>query len=493
MITQKASPQPKTDEKVANVPSESSCQPREQEKILSVRNLKTQFFTYDGIVQALDGITFDLYKGETLGIVGETGCGKSVMASSVMRLIPDPPGRIVDGEIVFKCVNLLQDLDKEAKITVQKHGAKIRRNKRLIAKREAFMRTIRGKEIAMIFQEPMSALNPVFTAGQQISESIILHQKSDLCDAILASGNVKPWLVPWLKRMKAADELYRRVMEIELCPEDAKPKDAKETKSKYRSVSLPLRIAMNTPILKRMLMRPLEAEAMKRAQKMLELVNIPDPAKVVNQFPHELSGGMQQRVMIAMALSCNPSLLIADEPTTALDVTIQAQILELMRELKRKVGASIMLITHDLGVIAETCSRVAVMYAGNIVECSTVENVFASPMHPYTRGLISSIPKPGIEKDGLAIIKGSVPNLITPPSGCRFHPRCNYAMERCMKEKPRLVKVAQGHEVACFLYDKCGEPQKSQSNATDVKGAGINSAKEEKYPEPAKAHKEAVQ
>ena len=428
-----------------------------KEKILSIRNLKTHFFTYDGVVQALDGINLDMYKGETLGIVGETGCGKSVMANSIMRLIPDPPGRIVEGEIIFKGVNLLEDIEKEAKIKVLKHGAKINRNKKLIAKREAFMRTIRGKEIAMIFQEPMSALNPVYTAGQQISESIILHQKSELCDTILSNGRCKSWQIPWIRRIKESDELNRKILEKELRPESSDEEELEKLRKMERRVSLPLRMMLRIPILNKMLMKPIEEEAMKRAQQMLNLVNIPDPAKVIKQYPHELSGGMQQRVMIAMALSCNPSLLIADEPTTALDVTIQAQILELMKELKRKVGASIMLITHDLGVVAETCSRVAVMYAGNIVECAEIKEIFSKPMHPYTKGLLSSIPKGGKKKEELVIIKGSVPNLITPPSGCRFHPRCNYATERCAKEKPKLRKVSEGHEVACFLYEEAKE------------------------------------
>ncbi|MEM2899547.1 MAG: ABC transporter ATP-binding protein [Thermoplasmata archaeon] len=447
--TSKPEPKPEFTESI-----EKEYGKKEKEKILSIRNLKTQFFTYDGVVQALDGINLDMYKGETLGIVGETGCGKSVMANSIMRLIPDPPGRIVEGEIIFKGVNLLKDIEKEATIKVLKHGARIKRNKKLIAKREAFMRTIRGKEIAMIFQEPMSALNPVYTAGQQISESIILHQKSELCDVILTNGKCKKWQIPWIKRIKELDELNKKILEKELQPEVGHEEELKKLYKIERKVSLPLRIVLRVPILSKMIMKPIEEEAMKRAQQMLTLVNIPDPAKVLKQYPHELSGGMQQRVMIAMALSCNPSLLIADEPTTALDVTIQAQILELMKELKRKVGASIMLITHDLGVVAETCSRVAVMYAGNIVECAEVKEIFSKPMHPYTKGLLSSIPKGGKKKEELVIIKGSVPNLITPPSGCRFHPRCNYATERCSKEKPRLTRVSEGHEVACFLYEE---------------------------------------
>jgi peptide/nickel transport system ATP-binding protein len=318
--------------------------------LLEVKNLKTQFRTDDGTFLAVDDISFSLEKGKTLGIVGESGCGKSVTSLSIMRLIPTPPGKIVGGEILFNGKNLLAISEEE-------------------------MRKIRGNEIAMIFQEPMTSLNPVFTCGYQIAEAIALHQKG------LNSKQV---------REKTID--------------------------------------------------------------MLKLVGIPEPDKRVDEYPHQLSGGMRQRVMIAMALSCNPSLLIADEPTTALDVTIQAQILELVRKLQREFNASMILITHDLGVVAETCDFVAVMYAGRIVEYGAVEDIFYRPRHRYTKGLLDSIPhfETGHRRDRLETIKGLVPNLLNIPKGCRFNDRCNFAQEDCRSKDPELIKFEGVHEAACF-------------------------------------------
>lgn len=319
--------------------------------LISIRGLKTNFYTYTGVVKALDGIDLDIYRNETLGLVGETGCGKSVTALSIIRLIQWPPGRIDEGSISFDGRDLLKLSNDE-------------------------MRGIRGNKISMIFQEPMTSFNPVFTIGEQISEVLILHQKMD-----------------------------------------------KQT-------------------------------AYDKAVEMLAFTGIPAPERVAKSYPHELSGGMLQRAMISMALACKPALLIADEPTTALDVTIEAQILELMRDLKAKTGASILMITHDLGIIAEVCDRVGVMYAGNIVELSTVKEVFANPLHPYTMGLIGSIPKFNQKKGvRLDMIPGSVPNLIYPPTGCRFNPRCTKAMDVCRKDKPKMVEVSKGHSVACHLYD----------------------------------------
>jgi len=318
--------------------------------LISIRGLKTNFYTYTGVVRALDGIDLDIYKNETLGLVGETGCGKSVTALSIIRLIQWPPGKIDEGSITFEGKDLLRMSNDE-------------------------MRNIRGNKISMIFQEPMTSFNPVFTIGQQISEVLILHQKME------------------------------------------------------------------------------KKAAMEKAIEMLAFCGIPAPERVAKSFPHELSGGMLQRAMISMALACKPALLIADEPTTALDVTIEAQILELMRDLKTKTGSSILMITHDLGIIAEVCDRVGVMYAGNIVELSRVQDVFEHPLHPYTVGLIGSIPKINQTKGvRLDTIKGSVPNLIYPPSGCRFHPRCSKAMDICKTEKPKMVEFEKGHFVACHLY-----------------------------------------
>ncbi len=319
--------------------------------LLSVRDLKVTFVTGGRTVRALDGVDFEIEEGQSFGLVGETGCGKSVTALSVLRLIPHPPGKIVAGEIHFRGKNLLTLPEEE-------------------------IRSIRGKEISMIFQEPMTSLNPVFRIGDQISEVIRLHQG--------------------------------------LSP----------------------------------------AAAWSKAVEMLDKVRIPDARRVAKQFPHQLSGGMRQRVMIAMELSCHPYLLIADEPTTALDVTIQAQILKLIKDIKKELGTSILLITHDLGVIAEMCDRVGVMYAGALVEEAAVDDIFEAPKHPYTKGLWGAIPRVDDEKEALAVIPGMVPDLSNPPAGCRFHPRCPQRFEPCDRAIPPLFPVSPGHRVACFLHEE---------------------------------------
>ena len=319
--------------------------------LLEIKNLKTHFFTHEGTVKAVDGVSFKINQGETLGIVGESGSGKSVTALSVMRLIPHPPGKIVGGEIYFEGKDLLKLDDKE-------------------------IRKMRGKKISMIFQEPMTSLDPVFTIGHEIGEVIQLHQGLN------------------------KEEVRKKSMEI------------------------------------------------------LKIVGMPDVEKRIDNYPHELSGGMRQRVMIAMALSCNPTLLIADEPTTALDVTIQAQILRLINDLKDKFGASVMLITHDLGVIAEMCDNVAVMYAGNIVEYTDVYTLFNNPLHPYTKGLNKSMPRMNVEAEHLDAIPGTVPNLLDLPSGCPFHPRCNLSFKKCVEEMPELIEIENSHLVRCHLIKK---------------------------------------
>ncbi|MGE5673279.1 MAG: ABC transporter ATP-binding protein [Mycobacterium leprae] len=318
------------------------------DKLVDIRNLKTYFYTEDGVVPAVDGVNLYIKRGETLGVVGESGCGKSVTSLSVMRLIPNPPGKIVEGEILFE-------------------------GEDIVKKPEADMRKIRGNDISMIFQEPMTSLNPVYTIGDQIAEAIQLHQ------------------------------------------------------------------GLN------------QKEATDKAVEMLRLVGIPLPERRVKEYPHQLSGGMRQRVMIAMALSCNPKLLIADEPTTALDVTIQAQILELMKKLKKELGMAIMLITHDLGVVAEMAERVVVMYGGKVVEEGDVVSIFKSPLHPYTEGLLKSIPRLDEDVEKLHVIEGVVPNPLHLPQGCRFHPRCPYALEKCKESQPELEQVAPGRYVACFI------------------------------------------
>jgi len=324
--------------------------------LIEVKGLKTYFYTEDGVVRAVDGVDYVIEQEKTLGVVGESGCGKSVTALSVMGLIQIPPGKIEEGEILFHKDGKVSDLTQ--------FNPKGRE-----------MRSIRGNEIAMIFQEPMTSLNPVYTIGNQIMEAIILHQKLD---------------------KKAA-----KVKAIE----------------------------------------------------MLRAVGIPLPEQRVDEYPHQLSGGMRQRAMIAMALSCNPSLLIADEPTTALDVTIQAQVLELMNDLRAEFHAAIQFITHDLGVIAGMADDVVVMYLGRIVEGASVDEVFHNPKHPYTQGLMNSIPSLASRKDRLEPIKGVVPDPYEVPDGCGFEPRCPHAMEICKTKMPDLKEVLPGHEVACWLYE----------------------------------------
>ena len=330
------------------------------EPLLSVRNLKTYFYTDEGVVRAVDGLTYDLHKGETLGIVGESGCGKSVHALSVMRLIPTPPGKIVEGEIMFEGKNLLKLPDEQ-------------------------MRHIRGNRIAMIFQEPMTSLNPVLTIGEQIAEAVILHQRLD---------------------KKAAWE---------------------------------------------------------RAIEMLERVKMPVARERIKDYPHQFSGGMRQRVMIAMALSCNPSILIADEPTTALDVTIQAQILDLIRELQQEFDMAVIMITHNLGVVAELTDNVVVMYAGKPVEHADVNRIFQDPKHPYTWGLLHSIPKLYERKERLIPIEGQPPSLIDLPPGCPFAPRCQFAMEICVQADPPDYDVGPNHTAKCYLHGEHASPEEKRA------------------------------
>ena len=326
----------------------------DKDLLLEVKNLKTYFYTDEGVVRAVDGISFDIKKEETLGMIGESGCGKSVSALSIMRLISEPPGRIMEGEINFQGENLREKSEPE-------------------------MRRIRGNEIAMVFQEPMTSLNPLLTIGDQIAEAIILHQKVD------------------------------------------------------------------------------KREAQFRVIEMLGRVGMPSPERRAQQYPHQLSGGMRQRVMIGMALSCNPLLLIADEPTTALDVTIQAQILELMERFKKELEMALFLITHNLGVIAEVSDRVVLVYAGKTVEYADVISIFKHPRHPYMRGLLESAPRLDDVGEKLKVIKGVVPTALNLPEGCRFHPRCEKVMEVCRVKPPRILEVEENHWVRCWLYDSEGK------------------------------------
>ena len=321
------------------------------EKLIEVKDLKTYFYTDDGVSKAVDGVDFEIYPRETLGLVGESGCGKSVTALSILQLLEKPAGKIVSGKILFK-------------------------GKDLVNLKQNEMRKIRGNDISMIFQDPMTSLDPVFTVGEQISETILLHKNVD------------------------------------------------------------------------------RKEAIKQSIEILKKVGIPLPEQRMNEYPHQLSGGMRQRVMIAIALSCDSKLLIADEPTTALDVTIQAQILDLINGIKHQFDMSILMITHDMGVIAEVADRVGVMYAGKIVEYANIKTLFANPMHPYTWGLLNSIPRPNLNRKRLLTIAGVVPSSYNYPEGCNYNPRCPLASDICFNRKPEIKEVEKNHKVRCWNYSK---------------------------------------
>ncbi len=395
-------------------------------KLLEIENLKMNFYTYEGIVQALDRINLNVREGEILGLVGETGCGKSVTALSILRLIR-PPGRIEKGKVMFRLKDGFAD---------PKQGIN------LLDYDEALMQKVRGNEISMIFQEASTALNPVYSINDQISESFLLHRKKELCQSTLKKieEDIKKD-ASFFRRalLKTEREIYLKMIE--------------------NPSSFFLKFLSLIPGVRRYKRRLLQ-EAKRQSIEILRILGMSHPEGVVARYPHELSGGMQQRVVIAMALACSPALLIADEPTSNLDVTIQAQILDLMRELKQKFRSSILFITHDLGVVAEMCDRAVVMYAGHIAEIAPVHSLFQKPLHPYTQGLLKSVPRPG-RKDRLQSIKGNVPNLISPPSGCRFHPRCPSAIARCSEKKPALKEVEKNHFVACYLCH-----QEAEKNGT---------------------------
>jgi peptide/nickel transport system ATP-binding protein len=384
------------------------------EDLVRIRDLTVRFYTYEGVVHAIDDLDLDIRQGETLGIVGETGSGKTMTALAILRLIPYP-GRIESGSIVFRDRDLGDELE-------------------LLKLREDRMRSIRGNKISMVFQEPGSALNPVYTIGDQISEVCLLHRRRELgrrakqrVDSLLEDGSglaagVKKPFWSWQSR------LYNKIAQ--------------------ESHPLEPRLLSHIPLFRRLLWR-LSDEARLLTVNMLKNVEIPDPVRVAAEYPHQLSGGMKQRAVIAMALACSPELLIADEPTTSLDVTIQAQMLELFRRIKVDSGASVLFITHNLGVAAELCDRVAVMYAGRLCEVASVEEIFLHPLHPYTKALLDAVPLPGRE---LQTIPGTLADALNPPPGCRFHPRCPSATPMCQQERAKLKEVTKDHMVACYLF-----------------------------------------
>jgi peptide/nickel transport system ATP-binding protein len=530
--------------------------------LVEINDLFVNFYTYQGVVQAIEGVDLVVKNGETLGLVGETGCGKSVTASSIMKLILSPPGKIEAGSVYFMeppevrakrreyeaearawfkklpevekkkltatytrftgfkkrvkpltskdvgetvvpdiapprvvslyLANKASKLPKNDKMTQDA----VRKNYDLISKSNVYMQKIRGKFISMIFQEPTSALNPVFTAGDQIAEVIMQHRKAEMAGRVLKRLNKEIELIkskdrprklptshtldmPEDKQAVHKNPARRMAYECSVCHTEVSKDDdwCDNCGVEYHGdLSWTLRpLVLQTykrllqsvqnnpdsknpfisriPLIKRYKIE-LYDEAFREAVRMLEVVRIPDPKGVAIRYPYELSGGMQQRVMIAIALACNPKLLIADEPTTALDVTIQGQILKLMRDLKEAYGSSILLITHNLGVVAEMCDRVGVMYAGSMAEVGISRDIFKRPMHPYTQGLMKAVPSIQMEAERLYTIRGSVPNLIYPPSGCRFHPRCDYSKKYCERIKPELKEIEKGHFASCHMVAK---------------------------------------
>jgi peptide/nickel transport system ATP-binding protein len=379
--------------------------------LLETVDLVTNFYTYEGIVKALNKVSLVVDHGSTFGLVGESGCGKSVTARSIMRIVQEP-GRIEGGKVIV----YLDEENRQAGVD-------------LLQQSEAYVEGLRGDQISMIFQEPNAALNPTMSIGDQVSESFLFHQKKEMCAKILDD-----LCAPECKVFYPLKKFQQTAYRVATREPDA----------------LTLKILDSIPLVK-LWQKRLKKEAKRRSIEIVGKLGIPYPEQIVEQYPHNLSGGMKQRIVIAIALACSPMLLIADEATSNLDVTIQAQILELLRRLKEEVISSILLITHDLGVVAETCDRVGVMYAGNLVEVADVKDLFSKPLHPYTKALLEAVPKLSMEGT-LKSIEGNVPNLVTPPPGCRFHPRCPHAMEICKKGAPDLIAIEGNHTVACHLF-----------------------------------------
>lgn len=379
--------------------------------LLETVDLVTNFYTYEGVVKALNKVSLVVDHGSTFGLVGESGCGKSVTARSIMRIVQEP-GRIEGGKVIV----YLDKKNRQAGVD-------------LLQQSEVYVEGLRGDQISMIFQEPNAALNPTMSIGDQVSESFLFHQKKEMCAKIL-EDLCAPECRAFYPLKKFQQAVYR------LAARDPE--------------ALALKILDRLPIVN-LWRKRLKKGAKRRSIEIVGKLGIPHPEQIVKQYPHNLSGGMKQRIVIAIALACSPILLIADEATSNLDVTIQAQILELLRRLKKEVISSILLITHDLGVVAETCDRVGVMYAGNLVEVADVKDLFIKSLHPYTKALLEAVPKLSMEGT-LKSIEGNVPNLVTPPPGCRFHPRCPHAMGICRKEAPDLIEIEGNHTVACHLF-----------------------------------------
>jgi peptide/nickel transport system ATP-binding protein len=379
-------------------------------KLIETIDLVTNFYTHEGVVKALDKVSLSVDRGCTFGLVGESGCGKSVTVRSMMRIIQEP-GKIDGGQVLFYPEN---------------NGSNAAID--LLQQSETTMKGLRGDKISMIFQEPNAALNPIMSIGEQVAESFLFHRKEEMCKQILMDMDASMSKTHPLKFLLKA--LYRLAA--------------------IRPEALILKLFSKTPLLRNWENR-LKKEAMRRAVEMIAKLSIPHAEDIAQRYPHNLSGGMKQRIVIAIALACNPLLLIADEATSNLDVTIQAQILDLLKELKQKVISSVLLITHDLGIVAETCDRVGVMYAGNLCEVADVKDLFREPRHPYTRALLNAVPRFSHEGE-LQSIEGNVPNLVDPPSGCRFHPRCRDVKTICKEAFPAIKELGNNHQVACFLY-----------------------------------------
>jgi peptide/nickel transport system ATP-binding protein len=426
------------------------------EKLIETRDLFTEFNTFEGVVKALNGVSIVVNEGETYGLVGESGCGKSVTVRSMMRIV-QAPGRIADGKVVifFRAEDRSRGID-------------------IVRRSDAYLTSIRGDSISMIFQEASTSLNPVLTIGYQIGESFHFHRRAQMLEETIReldgelSGRVpflaRGWkclqrslftrelgvLASYEARIDGIDrELYG--LEEAAAAAELKRRDLlNRRRDELREKSALAEFAKRVPFL-RHYQRRLERTVRRHVVELLRSLGVPNPERIADSHPHELSGGMQQRIVIAIALACHPVLLIADEPTSNLDVTIQAQIIDLIKVLKQTAISSVLFITHDLGLVAEICDRTSVMYAGDIAETAGVRELFRNPLHPYSQGLLRSVPK--AEQSGeLATIPGTVPNLITPPTGCRFHPRCPHCMEVCPETKPALIEHSPGHWVACWLY-----------------------------------------